>query len=208
MICDWCGDSYPKNPTSPTSLLCVECRKAYHSERAKGWQARHRDLVNARQRARHAANPEKHREQTRIYAAKNREAVYQRTQDWRARNPEKLLEYQRKWRAEHPDRVAANHRTRYIRRRDVEHENYGGLRGIFERDGGRCAYCGVEVFMEGLPSRNKQTAVVDHVAPLRDGGPDVGWNVVLTCFSCNSRKKQNHIDTVFRAEETEMQLAR
>lgn len=51
---------------------------------------------------------------------------------------------------------------------------------IFERDEGRCTYCGVEL----TPDRFN----VDHLLPRSRGGTDVESNLALSCVFCNSKK--------------------
>ena len=51
-------------------------------------------------------------------------------------------------------------------------------RGIFARDGHRCAYCGAE----GVP------LTIDHVMPSSRGGGNDWTNLVASCVSCNNKK--------------------
>lgn len=51
---------------------------------------------------------------------------------------------------------------------------------VYERDGGRCMYCGEAV------SRNKFT--FDHVIPKSRGGKTNWQNIVCSCLKCNSKK--------------------
>lgn len=51
---------------------------------------------------------------------------------------------------------------------------------VYERDGGKCMYCGKEV------SRNKFT--FDHVIPKSRGGKTNWQNIVACCLKCNSKK--------------------
>lgn len=51
---------------------------------------------------------------------------------------------------------------------------------VYERDGGKCMYCGCEV------SRNKFT--FDHVIPKSRGGKTKWQNIVCACLKCNSKK--------------------
>ncbi len=60
---------------------------------------------------------------------------------------------------------------------------------IFSRDGGRCAYCGVDThrLAKGL-SRSPNLATLDHVLPRSQGGPLNAANLVLACQSCNNQR--------------------
>jgi len=49
-------------------------------------------------------------------------------------------------------------------------------RGVLERDGHRCAYCG------------KSASTVDHVLPRSRGGADTWLNTVAACARCNNVK--------------------
>lgn len=65
--------------------------------------------------------------------------------------------------------------TRYVR---VPYRQHVGLsrRGIFARDGGRCAYC------------QGPAETIDHVVPRSRGGQHTWDNVVAACARCNHRK--------------------
>lgn len=75
--------------------------------------------------------------------------------------------------------VARNRRTTHI-----SVLNYGtdsnwseGLRDyIFDRDEGKCAYCG------------EQGIDIDHVLPYSKGGPTIRANGVVNCKRCNGAK--------------------
>ncbi len=68
-------------------------------------------------------------------------------------------------------------------------------RGVYERDGGICAYCG-----KILPL---SAATLDHVVPQAQGGPDAWDNLVTACRRCNGRKggrtpDQAHMKLLYR----------
>ena len=67
--------------------------------------------------------------------------------------------------------------------------------GLYDRDGGRCAYCG-----KAIPI---SAATVDHVQPICQGGESTWDNLVTCCISCNQRKgsrtpEQAHMKLLIR----------
>lgn len=61
---------------------------------------------------------------------------------------------------------------------------------VGRRDGWSCHWCGIIMVerMErtGPPARTDPT--LDHVVPLSHGGADTDENLVLACYTCNSRR--------------------
>lgn len=102
-----------------------------------------------------------------------------------AANPAKSSEKDRKWRKSNPDKVASiahNRRTRvagnggYFTARDIRI-----MRFIQQ---GHCAYC----YRVGFPLH------IDHIIPVKHGGPSDSWNLALACKSCNSSKGDKTLD--------------
>lgn len=58
---------------------------------------------------------------------------------------------------------------------------------IFDRDDGRCRYCGVLV-VRGHNLRRGDQFTIDHVIPRSRGGTNDESNLVTACFACNHRK--------------------
>ena len=56
---------------------------------------------------------------------------------------------------------------------------------IIERDGWKCAYCGVETCFNGWDG---PMPTVDHITPKAKGGLDHIANCVVACKDCNSAK--------------------
>jgi len=60
----------------------------------------------------------------------------------------------------------------------------------FERQNGRCAYCGIPMLLP--PFRIKKPAdrraTLDHIVPLVRGGADSEANTVAACDACNGAK--------------------
>jgi 5-methylcytosine-specific restriction endonuclease McrA len=63
---------------------------------------------------------------------------------------------------------------------------------IFERDEGRCSYCGERFDPEEL--------TLDHVQPVARGGDHSDGNLVTACTACNTRKGHRRLSR-FLADE-------
>lgn len=57
---------------------------------------------------------------------------------------------------------------------------------VYDKMEGHCAYCGCEISL--------QTMRVDHIVPLRKGGPDTMDNMWPACRSCNHYKRGNTLE--------------
>lgn len=57
-----------------------------------------------------------------------------------------------------------------------------------ERQNGRCAYCGIPMFLPPRRGRAGCLATLDHVIPLARSGRDTEANTVAACEVCNSAK--------------------
>ena len=191
---------------SPTGYLyghrgcrCVACRGAMSAFHA-AFRATHREELAAKQAAYYATHREKvafchatynanHREEV---AARNRhyreahperEAAYSR--DYHAAHPEKAAESGRRWREANVERVAASKRNRRARKRaTLGTHTAADILTQYERQRGRCYWCGVKVSW-----RKKH---IDHVIPLILGGSNGPENLVISCPTCNLKKRAAH----------------
>jgi hypothetical protein len=80
---------------------------------------------------------------------------------------------------------------RWIERRDANAMRAKAARDrvrmpIYDRDAGRCRYCGVAVARDAF--------IVDHVYPMRRGGGDEPTNLATACGPCNTRKNNRTPD--------------
>jgi 5-methylcytosine-specific restriction endonuclease McrA len=57
-----------------------------------------------------------------------------------------------------------------------------------ERQDGRCAYCGIPMFLAARRGKADRQATLDHVVPLARNGPDTEANTVAACQACNTAK--------------------
>lgn len=158
-------------------------RKAYladpkkNQEKVRRWYAAHPGKESDRNRNWRVANPDRKRETRRKY---------------RAANPDKLREAIRKWRAMNAHKVREDGRLKARNRRALLAGAPGkhsakDERSLYERQGGKCAACGIAV-PRGGPGKH-----VDHVDPItpRDGGPPGSngpENLQILCRRCNDAK--------------------
>ena len=70
----------------------------------------------------------------------------------------------------------------------------------FERQNGRCAYCGIPMLLPPLRGRKPRDrqATLDHVLPLVRGGADSEANTVAACLACNAAKGGDMTALAFR----------
>lgn len=70
----------------------------------------------------------------------------------------------------------------------------------FERQNGRCAYCGIPMLLPPLRGRKPRDrrATLDHVLPLARGGADSEANTVAACLACNAAKGGDMTAQAFR----------
>lgn len=101
---------------------------------------------------------------------------------WYEANLETLREQRRAYYEENPDVFDRARQKRAKLKNGTEHVPYT-RKEIFERDGGRCRLCGLE--LECKPHGYH----IDHIVPVALGGVDTPANVQLTCPLCNRRKQ-------------------
>lgn len=155
-----------------------------HPEGKHGRRPECKVCWNAICKARRDANLEVHR-------AKDRER-YQREKDKRkaaARayyhaNREAQKAVRRAHYEANKEAYAAWTATSKARRRGVERQPYT-RREIYDRDGGRCRLCNID-----LPY-GPNAFHLDHIVPIFLGGPDIPSNVQLACQPCNRSKWAN-----------------
>lgn len=178
-----------------------------HAEYEARRRARRGDEINARRREARAADPERYRKVQRRHASENREQINERRRERYERRRGYILQQKREYEQSNPDRVRSwsrgdpEKKREYMRQyyqdnreywersrakrraqlAEVEHEPYT-RREIYDRDGGLCQGCGVELPFE--PNGFQ----IDHIVPISRGGPDTPANVQLMCPACNREK--------------------
>lgn len=138
----------------------------------KAWQKRNPEKLKAYQ----DATKDRRVETSKRWAKANPERAAAKTRRWQAKNPNAWREY----RKNNPEAYRAT-KLRYRALLASAEGNHTGdeLKALFEKQGGRCAYCGRSI-------RNGYDA--DHIVPLSRGGSNWITNIQLCCASCNRRK--------------------
>lgn len=78
---------------------------------------------------------------------------------------------------------------------------------VYQRDGGKCQYCGCSVPLEKVPmigwagDHKRFLWVIDHKTPVARGGTNDPANLALSCLACNQGKGQMTADE-FNAART------
>lgn len=83
------------------------------------------------------------------------------------------------------------------------------LRGLFNLQNGRCAYCGKNTIHpdDHVPhNRQLDRSTKDHLVPIAQGGKDDENNRVLACSGCNALKGQLDLATFIRCRHNPVML--
>jgi 5-methylcytosine-specific restriction endonuclease McrA len=182
--CNKCGETKPlssfhrdRSRTDGRHPWCAVCTRA----RRNTWYAENREANLAYQADWREDNKERKAASDRAYREANLEERRAHDRAYRAANAEARREADRNYyRANRSKWIEARARRR-ARLRGVETIPYG-RREIFDRDGGQCKLCGVQLRFE------PQAFQIDHIVPISLGGPDTPANVQLACPTCNRRK--------------------
>lgn len=100
--CEQCGALF-KN--TPTSWLCVPCRKLRDKERKTKWATANASLVAERRKAWELAHPERVREIKKRWERANRERKGEASKKWAKSNPDRVRDNRQNWRKINPERV-------------------------------------------------------------------------------------------------------
>ena len=188
--CKHCGGTlrYKK------SKICVPCKlqksRQHHwenrdaeLERAKRYHATHPEQSRRQMRRWRKANPEKDRENNSRYWKNNKEKRRASCRRYYAKDIEKSRKRIRQYAANNPDVMAEKNRRRRAMLNNAKHEPYN-FKAICRHYGDVCLRCG----------ESDVKLTIDHVVPISKGGHDIASNIQPLCKSCNSAKKDKHID--------------
>jgi 5-methylcytosine-specific restriction endonuclease McrA len=154
--------------------------------RNKTYRQRHGARLNEKQRELRARPEEK--EKRKIWLAANRERINKRALAWLNAHPGKSREYQRRYEARYRDKA----RLKVMNRRRKLHGKLSA--GLIDRlltsQKYKCVLCRADLRTVKL--------AMDHIEPIKLGGPNIDSNIQLLCFSCNSKKSARPMHVVMQ----------
>ena len=181
----------PQSPEVPENSLAEKLR-ARNREKAARQRRKRGDLTMAEYRARvrseFLARQEERRAQrqavklakravrgeiSKAMAVARAERRRENARRWRLQNPERFALLIKEWKQRNADKIRASKRERKVAKRVTL------VRDLTRLQRGRCAYCRCRIDANGH---------VDHIVPLKRGGPDRRPNLQLTCAPCNLAK--------------------
>ncbi len=133
------------------------------------WRKKHPEKVRAYTAAWAARNPEKETARWAAQYAKDPERNKKKCAEWRKNNPDKLRIYSQNYRA---NKEASGEKL-----------SFGLAEKLFKLQRGKCACC-------GLPLGDDYH--MDHIIPLKLGGPNNDANIQLLRQRCNGQKNAKH----------------
>lgn len=180
--------------TTPDGLrYCIVCGEAkpasaYHKDSKKldGLRNTCKACVLAREKARHAANPEVRRTKEKIRRTIEGDQIRERDRMRYERDRDKRLAL-----------VAAGQHKRRARLAAVAFEDGITVVALRKRDGDNCTYCKQPMLFKAQAREhgiNPMRASIEHIVPLSRGGEHTFANTALACHRCNTSKNAKTVD--------------
>lgn len=152
------------------SLRWLKENKERATARAKAYKEKNKEDIKAKSHERYLKNGDKQRKAARL---------------WQLLNPERALETWKNFHTNNPGKSKEYNQARLARLRNV-----GGRitakewRDLCSKYDNKCLCCG----------RSDVKLSLDHVLPISKGGTNTIDNAQPLCISCNSSKRDKHID--------------
>lgn len=156
---------------TPARGYCKPC----DAERARRYRVERGDTIRARDRARHAANPEIKREAVRRWRAKYPEKSRSQVKRWQAANREIVKANQSRYRKS-PKGKQIDLANKHMRRAagPLRPETIAAVLAAAE---GHCEWC-----------TRAAELTLDHIVPVSRGGTNDRSNLAAACWDCNQSK--------------------
>lgn len=194
--------------TIPMFRQCGQCKNEFpltidyfykRKQNRHGFTTFCRDCINENTKRWQSQNADKTREIKRKSAEKNKQKNNEKSRQ-RYREDEsyrkRLKKHSDKWESRNKARINAklrqrrdNPRYRMQNRLAQQHRKENTLlteervREMWEELQGRCAYCGISIFLE-----MERDTTIEHIVPITRGGNGESHNLTLICALCNTSK--------------------
>ena len=184
---------------APSELARLERRRDYDREYRRNNREAIRAYDHARAEAKQLydreyrrANKERRLAYQREYFLSNKEHLTAYHREYRRVNADAVRAQVRKYRQDNPEQWRDEHRRRRAFNIGcIIIERFKAIE-IFERDKWRCQRCGCKTPSSLKGTRELNAPVLDHVIPLKLGGPHTKANTQCLCLSCNSTKSAKY----------------
>jgi 5-methylcytosine-specific restriction endonuclease McrA/DNA-directed RNA polymerase subunit RPC12/RpoP len=149
----------------------------------RAYYADNKERAKERAKAWREQNRESHLEKKRQYDKATRERDFEKRRAYRAQNKDHIAKYMREWRERNRDKkLIIYHRYEARKRSAVGGHTTEDVANIRALQNNECRYCGIELTERVTPN-------LDHFIPLSEGGSNNPDNLVWSCHSCNTSKK-------------------
>ena len=192
--CTKCGEwlplaSFRKERHGKNGLRahCKECDAEY----SRKWYVANKERVAESHRKWRKANPEKCRASALKCYYANPEKFNAYSKAWREANPERARQNSQVWRKANLEKLAKKASCRRAREASVICDGTDPT-DIFKRDKWVCRICGCHTPPELRGLNVTSSPVLDHIIPLKLGGPHVRRNLQCLCYDCNSHKSAKY----------------
>lgn len=187
--CSQCKNEYPlsvdyfypnKKNRYGLKTSCKVCDKA----KAKRWHAENVEKTREIKRKSREKHQERYNAELRRRWREDmtfRKKHSGRTKLWKSRNVDQNNALQRKRRDTPYHRM--QNRLAQQRRKENTNVTEEQIHEMWEELQGRCAYCGVSIFIDG-----NRDVTIEHIVPITRGGTDNPENLTLICHLCNCSK--------------------
>jgi 5-methylcytosine-specific restriction endonuclease McrA len=168
---------------------CTKCKQffpatkeffhANHTQ-SSGFHPQCKICRSKERKERYEINGELERAQMRDYAKNHSKKAVERMREWKINNPKKLAEHNHKYHMNHKEQGRVNVTNRQARLAKAQGKHTAGdVLRLFKEQGGKCAYCGIELI---------EKYHVDHIIPISRGGSNYPSNLAISCQFCNESK--------------------
>lgn len=203
-----------KDRSKLVSASWYAANKERKLEKAKIYAAANREKISAYRIAWGKTNAVRIKAVNDIWRANNAEKMTATTIAWRKDHPEKIREYAAAWAERNPEKETARWAAKYAKdpeaskkkcaewrknnpgKTRVYMQNYKALKDasgeklsvgladkLFKLQGGKCPCCGLPL---------GENYHMDHIIPLKLGGPNNDGNIQLLRQRCNNQKNAKH----------------